>query len=183
MKIIYGKYKGKQISAPQNIKTRPTLQRAKETMFNIIPHHFKVGIVLDLFAGSGQLGLEALSRGASFLIANEIDLKAQIVLKTNLSFLPKEDYKITNISYEDFFAKTNIKKFDYIFVDPPYEIASEAIKKVLTIIDEGNLLNEEGIVIGQIPKNEEIDFVFKNLYLKKVNAFSKLTKIWVYEKK
>ena len=183
MKIIYGKYKGKTIIGPQNKVTRPTLQRAKETMFNVIPHNLKPGIVVDVFAGSGQLGLEALSRGATFLIANEIDHKACQALRQNLEFLPHNDYQITQIDYQDFFNHIKNQKVDYVFVDPPYDFALKAVKKILEIIDQKNLLNKGGFVIGEIPTREKLDFTLNNLKLKKIYPFSKTTKIWIYEKK
>ena len=183
MKIIYGKYKGRNIIGPQNKATRPTLQRAKETMFNIIPHNLKPGIVVDIFAGSGQLGLEALSRGATFLIANETNPKALQSLHQNLKFLPSDDYQITKVDYLNFFNHIKNRKIDYVFVDPPYDFALEAIKKTLEIIDQNDLLNKKGFVIGEIPTEEKLDFTLTNLKLKKIHPFSKTTKIWIYEKK
>lgn len=182
MRISSGTYKGKKILGPKAITTRPTLQRAKETMFNLIPHQLSKGFVIDVFAGTGQLGLEAMSRGASFLMTNDINKKNQEVLKKNLAILDSNNYRLTKFDYIAFLLSLKNQKIKYIFIDPPFSFAKKAIDQSLKIIDELNLLDENGFIVGEIPFQDEISYIPKNFKLKKNIIFSKVTKIWVYEK-
>lgn len=145
MRIISGKYKGKKLLG-DNIKgTRPTMDRVKESLFGIIQNKINDSICLDLFAGSGSLGIEALSNGAKtcyFVDKNKIVID---VLNKNL-----KDIDGNVIINNDFikalkhFSEQNIK-FDIIFLDPPYSdyLINPSIEKIL----EYNLLNKDGIIV------------------------------------
>lgn len=145
MRIISGKYKGKKLLG-DNIKgTRPTMDRVKESLFGIIQNKINDSICLDLFAGSGSLGIEALSNGAKtcyFVDKNKIVID---VLNKNL-----KDIDGNVIINNDFikalkqFSEQNIK-FDIIFLDPPYSdyLINPSIGKIL----EYNLLNKDGIIV------------------------------------
>lgn len=152
MRIISGKYKGKKLNGFNIDGTRPTMDRVKESLFAMIQNHINGSIVLDLFAGSGALGLEAISNGAKkcYLIDNN-----QIAIKTikENSINIKEDINIINIDYKKFLKETK-EKFDIIFLDPPYQ--SNQLNKALKIIEERNLLNENGIIICEYEKIEPI---------------------------
>ena len=129
MKIISGKYKGRNILGFNIDGTRPTQDRVKENLFNMINEDIKDKVVLDLFAGSGNLGLEALSREAKYTYFVDDNCK---VLKL--------DYKKA-LSY---FKDNNIK-LDIIFLDPPYETSH--IEQSLFLIDKYSLISNNGIVI------------------------------------
>ena len=127
MRIISGKYARRKIITPKGSETRPTTDRFKETLFNIIENSLKINLknknVLDLFAGSGSLGLEAISRGAKNCIFIDKSIKAVEAIEENISFLKLNSYcdcykldvnKITK------FTNNPNKKIDIIFSDPPY---------------------------------------------------------------
>ena len=147
MRVISGKYKGRIIKGFDINGTRPTMDRVKESMFAIIQNYLKGAIVLDLFAGSGNLGIESLSNGsicAYFVDNNKI---ATNLIKENIEKINiEEETYILNIDYLDAlnnFKKNNIK-FDIIFLDPPYK---DKLDSIINYIYENNLLNKEGIIV------------------------------------
>jgi len=167
MRIIAGKFKGRQISAVKGDNTRPTTDKIKENVFNIIGQFFEGGRVLDLFAGSGNLGIEALSRGMDHAIFVDMNLNAIRVIKENISNLQLQEK--TEVYRNDAFkalsvlAKKNAK-FDMIFLDPPYGKIS--ITELLAIVIENDLLNEDGLIICEYGEGMEIQYDVS--YLKEV---------------
>ncbi len=143
MRIISGKYKGKKLEGFNIEGTRPTLDRVKESLFGMIQTYIKDSKVLDLFAGSGALGLEAISNGAKTCYLIDNNKEAIKTIKANSQNF-NEDLKIIYIDYKKF-LKTTEDKFDIIFLDPPYK--ENQMDKSLRIIEERDLLNENGIVI------------------------------------
>ena len=143
MRIISGKYKGKKLNGFNIEGTRPTMDRVKESLFGMIQTYIPDSIVLDLFAGSGALGLEAVSNGAKecYLIDNNIEA-IKTIKENSQNF--EEQLNIIHIDYKKF-LKTTDKKFDIIFLDPPYK--EKQLDTSLRIIEERGLLNENGIVI------------------------------------
>ena len=145
MRIISGKYKGKKILGDNIDGTRPTMDRVKESLFGTIQNKINDSICLDLFAGSGSLGIEALSNGAQkcyFVDKNKIVID---VLKKNTNnvdnaLLIYSDY----ISALKNFKENNIK-FDIIFLDPPYN--TDYIDRSINLITKYDLLNEDGIIV------------------------------------
>ncbi len=153
MRVISGKYKGKNLIGFDIDGTRPTMDRVKESLFAMIQSKIKSSTVLDLFAGSGSLGIEALSNGAKecYFIDNNIELIN--IIKKNTSGIKevniiKSDYK----NVLETFKNNNIK-FDIIFLDPPYKLnlINDSINRIL----EYNLLNENGIIVCEY-ENEKI---------------------------
>lgn len=142
MRVISGKYKGKKLQGFDIDGTRPTMDRVKESLFGMIQNEVPDSICLDLFAGSGALGIEALSMGAKacyFIDHNDVVIK---ILKENTdniegAYVLKDDYKR--------YLKETKNKFDIIFLDPPYK--NNLLNKSLKYIEEYNLLNNGGIVI------------------------------------
>ena len=122
MRVISGKYKGKNLIGFDIDGTRPTMDRVKESLFGIIQNYIKDSVVLDLFAGSGSLGIEALSNGASscYFFDNNIEL-INIIKKNTIDMngvhIMKSDYK----NSLELLKNSNIK-FDIIFLDPPYKL-------------------------------------------------------------
>ena len=143
MRIISGKYKGKKLRGFNIEGTRPTMDRIKESLFGMIQTHIPNSVVLDLFAGSGALGLEAISNGAKKCYLIDKNIEAIKIIKENSQNID-EDLKIMNIDYKKFLKNTE-EKFDIIFLDPPYK--ENQMDKSLRIIEERDLLNEKGIVI------------------------------------
>ena len=155
MRVISGKYKGKNLIGFNIDGTRPTMDRVKESLFGIIQNYIKDSIVLDLFAGSGSLGIEALSNGANecYFFDNNIELIN--IIKKNVSnmsekiHIMKSDYK----NALEILKNSNIK-FDIIFLDPPYKF--NLINDCLNKIYEYNLLNKDGIIVCEY-ESEDIN--------------------------
>ena len=146
MRIISGKYKGKNILGYDIDGTRPTQDRVKESLFGIIQDYLQDSVCLDLFAGSGSLGIEALSNGAFKVYFVDNNKKCIDILRKNLTNI-KEENVIVNNDYLlalDSFINAKVK-FDIIFLDPPYNL--NCIADILNIIDKNELLNEGGIVV------------------------------------
>ena len=152
MRIISGKYKGKNLESFNIDGTRPTMDRVKESLFSIIQGIIKDSVCLDLFAGSGSLGLEALSNGAKECYFVDKNIEVIKVLKRNLSDI--NNAFIINSSFETFLKTTN-KKFDLIFLDPPYKL--NLINKSIDLILENDLLNDNGIIVCEYETEDIID--------------------------
>lgn len=175
MKIISGKYRGRKLWAPVNSQIRPTLQRAKETMFNLLPHFFTQGIGIDVFSGSGQLGIEALSRGFGKFYFNDINSQARTILTKNLHFIAQNNYRISNYDFEDLFNQIPNQTFDLIIIDPPYPLAQKAITFLLRAIDQKQLLAPAGYIIGESPDRSFLQNNYQTFTLKKIKVFSSKT--------
>ncbi|MBE6151747.1 MAG: 16S rRNA (guanine(966)-N(2))-methyltransferase RsmD [Firmicutes bacterium] len=155
MRVISGKYKGLEIKGYDITGTRPTMDRVKESLFASIQRNVKNSVCLDLFSGSGSLGIEALSMGASscyFVDNNPIVIKT---LKDNLKKLNiKEEYHLLSNDYKIILKDLSGKiKFDLIFLDPPYHLnfMNDSIKRIMDydLLNDGGLLiceYEEGII-------------------------------------
>ncbi len=143
MRIISGKYKGRKIKALDIMDVRPTSDKVRGALFNILGEKIRNSSFLDLYAGSGAVGIEALSRGAKNVYFVEDDFKVFKLIQENIANLKiKEDYEIL----KDFPKQ---KKFDIIFLDPPY---TKADIKDLELINENNLLADNGIIIFEHDK-------------------------------
>lgn len=118
LRIIGGKHRSRLIQTPEE-GTVPTKNRVREACFSVISHYLVGARVLDLFAGSGALGLEALSRGAKEAVFVDSNPKACRIIKDNLVSL-KEEGEVLNADYLSALAKLNEKQFDIVFLDPPY---------------------------------------------------------------
>ena len=148
MRIISGKYKGRNLEGYNMIGTRPTMDRVKESIIAMIQNKIKDSICLDLFAGSGSVGLELLSNGAKECYFVDNNKKVIDTIKLNINKLKIEEkyYLILNDFYKALknFKEQNIK-FDIIFLDPPYQ--NNYIKKCIELILEYKILNVDGIII------------------------------------
>ena len=176
MRIISGKARGRKLIPPATMETRPTLDRVKESMFSIIQGYILDSEVLDVFAGTGSLGLEAASRGAK---------EVYLIDKSNTTFpLLKEN--IENLKFQDFCIPLNLdsydalnmlakkgKVFDIIFIDPPY--CKEMIPKAMEIIKENKMLKENGIIVTKIDSIEEIYEGYKDIKLYKSKKYGNTT--------
>ena len=147
MRVISGKARGTKLSSIESLSTRPTLDRVKESLFNIIQNNLKGAVILDLFAGSGQLGIEALSRGADKAYLCDINRDAVKMIKQNLEKTKLKDKAVViNEDYKKALRTLNTnEKFDIIFIDPPYK-EDIAVDSIIEIIHESRL-KENGIMI------------------------------------
>lgn len=163
VRIISGKYKNKKINGFLLEGTRPTKDRVKESLFAIIQNYLQDSIFLDLFAGSGSVGIEALSNGAKKCYFVEKEKRAIKILSENLknidSYILLHDDYINALSY---FKKNNIT-FDIIFLDPPYHL--NLISSAIYYIKKNNLLNKNGIIVCEY-LNEPIPDIYKILKTK-----------------
>lgn len=148
MKIISGTLKGRTIKGYDIEGTRPTMDRVKESLFGTIQNYVRESIVLDLFAGSGNLGFEAISNGAKFCYFNDHNRKCTSLIDKNIElFLIKEETKVLNLDYKKalkYFSDNKIK-FNLIFLDPPYK--NDCLNDVVNYIYDNNLLEKEGIIV------------------------------------
>lgn len=148
MRVIAGTLKGRPLKAVPGSGTRPTTDKVKESIFNMLGPFFEGGIGLDLFAGSGGLGIEALSRGLDKVIFVDKDSKALQTIKANLKECGLMDHSEVYRNDAGRALKAIVKReitFDYIFLDPPYK--QKKLEELLAYIDENNLLNENGYVM------------------------------------
>jgi len=145
MRIISGIRRGHKLVGFDGEKIRPTTDRVKESVFNLIQEFIPNSKVLDLFAGSGSLGFEAMSRGAESVVFVDKDIESLNVVKKNATSLAfSGDVKILHMSYDEFF-KNSKDCFDIIFLDPPYN--KGFIEPVLSDIAQNSRISENGIVV------------------------------------
>ena len=143
MRIVAGKYRGRTLLAFDGDKIRPTSDKARESLFNILQLKVPNAKFLDLFCGTGAMGIEALSRGAKKVVFNDFSRESLTLLKKNLEKVKvEEDYEIVNFDAVNFLRNTT-EKFDVIFLDPPYK--SELGLKCLPFISVA--LDDDGIAI------------------------------------
>lgn len=147
MRIITGEARGKKLITLEGEATRPTGERVKEALFSMIQFDIEGRRVLDLFGGSGQLGLEAVSRGAASAVILDVSAEAVNVIKTNAKTTGLFDRcRISAMEYEAFLKRSAGKEsFDIIFLDPPYK--SDYIKRSLELIDRGQIANNNAIIV------------------------------------
>lgn len=171
MRVISGKYKGKKLDGFDIDGTRPTMDRVKESMFASIQNYINGSVVLDLFAGSGSLGIEALSNGAkecTFVDNNKIVYE---ILKKNTNGI--EGATIIKDEYQNVLKSIN-KKFDIILLDPPYSL--NLINPAIKLIEEYDLLNINGIIVCEY----ETEVIEDNSYelIKEKNYSSKCLRVY-----
>lgn len=151
LKIISGEFKGKNIKGFDIDGTRPTMDRVKESLFGTIQFYVKDSTVLDLFAGTGNLGFEALSNYAKFCYFNDKNIKCTKYIESVVKELNINDrVKILNLDYKKAlnYFKENKIKFDLIFLDPPYKM--NIINDIILFIKENDLLNKNGLIICEL---------------------------------
>jgi len=182
MRIIAGKYKGKNLFLPKDKNTRPLKDLVKENIFNLITHSKEIKIqlcnsyVLDLFAGTGSFGIECLSRGAKEVSFFENHSEAVEILKKNLDSLKyTNNYKIFNNEIFSFLEKSKIfdNKFDIIFIDPPYK--ENKINQLIENIIEKKLLRDKGFLVTHRHKKDTIKLTEKiKIFDERVYGLSKI---------
>lgn len=148
MRVISGKARGLKLNTPKNEDVRPTTDRVKESLFNIINSYVIDSDVLDLFAGTGSLGIECLSRGANKCVFVDKSKESMAIVKSNIKKARVENESITlNTDFKNAIVSLSNKgeKFNIIFMDPPYY--KNMFIDALSSVDEKNLLAEDGIIV------------------------------------
>lgn len=146
MRVVAGKYRGKNLASPKNDRVRPTTTRIKETLFNVLQGYSQDAVVLDLFAGSGALGIECISRGAKEVVFVDNNKDSIELVRKNLQGIDG-NFKVVNSDFSGVLRNAYVtgKKFDMIFVDPPY--ASGLGELALGLIFDLDLLADGGVVV------------------------------------
>lgn len=179
MRVITGTARGIQLKTPDGMVTRPTADRVKEAMFSII--HFDVpgADVLDLFGGTGQLGIEALSRGARSAVFVDAGEPACRLIKENLKRTRLEGQgRVVRSDYLDYLSRSH-DQFDIILLDPPY--AEVFLENALKRITEIDILRENGIIVTERPLGKELPWDFSGYERSKDYKYGK-TLLTIYRK-
>ncbi len=178
MRIIAGKYKRTPLKTLEGEEiTRPTRDMVKEALFSSIAIYSDTTL-LDLFSGSGAIGLEALSRGAKEVVFNDISRQAAGIIRENLKKV-HEERLLLQLNYEDCLKKMKGRRFDYIFCDPPY--AFKDYGRIFSLAEEYDALNDEGVVIIEARKNTELEESYGSMKLYKEKRYG-ISKLLYYRK-
>lgn len=172
MRVIAGKARGTQLNTPDGMLTRPTADRVKEALFSIIQFDLPGARVLDLFGGTGQLGIEALSRGASKAVFVDSRREACQLIRSNLKKTHMEsDAAVVQSDYLEYLNRCK-ERFDIILLDPPYaEVFLETAIKRITEID---ILQSGGIIIAERPLGKELPWEFEGYTRSKDYKYGKI---------
>ena len=179
MRVITGKARGVQLKTPDGMLTRPTSDRVKEALFSIIHFEIPGAKVLDLFGGTGQLGIEALSRGAAKAVFVDAQENACKLIRENLKRAKMErEGQVVRGDYLQYLERCR-EKFDIILLDPPYaEVFLENALKKITEID---ILESNGIIVAERPLGKELPWEFDGFERSKDYKYGK-TVLTIYRK-
>lgn len=159
MRVITGVARGIQLKTPEGLQTRPTSDRVKEACFSIIQFDIPGARVLDLFGGTGQLGIEALSRGAKSAVFVDASNKACALIRENLKRTKLDQQSRVVCSDYLSYLKRSGEKFDIIFLDPPY--AEVFLENALNLITEIDILQTNGIIVTERPLGKELPWEYE----------------------
>lgn len=156
MRIIGGEARGRRLFAPEGMDTRPTADRTRESLFNILNARLHGAQVLDLFGGTGALALEALSRGAAFAAIADVSPAAVRVIERNAEAVLKDERtsraRIMRADYRQALRALSGHRFDLVFLDPPYRMA-EAYGESLRMLKGGGMLSEDALIVLERQKD------------------------------
>ena len=159
MRVITGKARGINLKTPEGLQTRPTTDRVKEALFSVIQFDVPTAKVLDLFGGTGQLGIEALSRGAKRAVFVDESEKACKLIRENLKRTHLEQEGTVLRSDYLAYLRRCTEKFDIILLDPPY--AEVFLENALKCITEIDILETGGIIVTERPVGKELPYEFE----------------------
>lgn len=161
MRVISGTQKGRVLKTPDGLDTRPTTDKVKGAIFNIIQFEIAGKKVLDLFGGSGQLAIEAISRGAKSALIVDNSKKAVDVIKENIKSCSfEEEIRVHRGDYAEVLTKG--AEYDVIFLDPPY--ASDLLVRALRLIVEFDILSKDGIIVCETDASFDLAELFRGKY-------------------
>lgn len=179
MRVITGKAKGISLKTPQGFLTRPTADRVKEALFSIIRFDIPGASVLDLFGGTGQLGIEALSQGAKQAVFVDAREDACRLIRENLKRTHLEgEGRVVRCDYLEYLRRCR-EQYDIIFLDPPY--AESYLENALNLITEIDILHSGGIIVAERPLGKELDNAFPGYSRSKDYKYGK-TLLTIYRK-
>ena len=168
MRIISGKARGTKLYTLDGTATRPTLDRVKESVFNIIQNRIPESTVLDLFSGSGAIGLEFASRGARKVLMCDKSKRAKAIIEANIEKTHlKDNVYFYNLDYKELLKKVQKEKFDIIYLDPPYK--TNFIKDSIIDILKYNCLKENGLIIFETDEEERVLNEIKDLNIEVID--------------
>ena len=174
MRIISGKLKSRRLSAPKNLPVRPTTDMAKESLFNILnnTYYFDAISVIDLFSGTGNISYEFASRGTKKIYSVDAHAGCIRYINTTSKELDLEISTFKSDVYK-FLEKTPLKT-DVIFADPPYDFEEEQFLKIVNLVFDREILNEDGVLIVEHSKHTDLTTHEKHIYDKRYggNVFS-----------
>ena len=177
MRVITGSARGRRLKELEGYETRPTTDRVKEGIFNIIQFDIEGRKTLDLFAGTGQLGIEALSRGAASAVFVDQRRDAAALVRENLKLTGLEQNSRVVCGDAAAFLSSTREKFDLIFVDPPY--AANLWKNTLDAISQFDILSNHGIIVCESPLSQDMPAVEPPYFQRRVYRYGKI-KITTY---
>ena len=179
LRVIAGTFRGRKIKEVPGESTRPTTDKNKEKVFNILGQFFEGGRALDLFAGSGALGIESLSRGIEHCTFVDLQQKAMQTIRENLQSLKiaSNQYKLVNIEALQFIKTYQGEPFDLIFLDPPY--AKNINNELIELIAFRKLLSKTGVIICENDKASDLKEGFYQL-MKQRETVEGITKFTFY---
>lgn len=177
MRVVAGKHRSRPLLSPKNKDVRPTTDMIKESVFNIIQNDVVDCKFLDLFAGSGAIGIEAISRGAKKVVFVDNSKESLNIVKTNLQTL-KEDAQVIFSDFENALARLRGNKFDIIYLDPPFCYTD--IANILTQIKQNELLEDTGIVIYESLFDKNFDKTVQGFNIIKSKKYGAIA-IDIYE--
>ena len=179
MRVITGTARGVRLKTPEGLDTRPTAERVKEALFSAIQFEIEGRRVLDLFAGRGQLGIEALSRGAEWAVFVDAGKSAAALVKENLRRAKlTEKAQVVQTDYLSYLSRCR-EKFGLIFLDPPY--AENFLENALEKIVEFDILSSGGIIVAERPEGKELPQEFEG-YTRSRDYRYGITLITLYRK-
>lgn len=179
MRVITGKARGVQLKTPDGLLTRPTTDRVKEALFSIIHFEIPGAKVLDLFGGTGQLGIEALSRGAKSAVFVDAREEACNLIRENLKRTKLEqEAKVVRSDYLDYLGRCR-EQYNIIFLDPPY--AEVFLENALKRITEIDILQSDGIIVTERPLGKELPWEMEGYSRSRDYKYGK-TLLTVYRK-
>ena len=180
MRIIAGKYRSRNLKTLKSNATRPTLDKVKEAVFSKLGTYFDGGVCLDLFSGSGAIGLEALSRGMYKAILVDKSYEAINIIKENVKAL-EADASVFKMDYKAALNKFQNEQFDLIYIDPPYHL--HVYNDILKFIDEHQMLKEYGYIVCESLNEEEINKEYQELVFEKEVSYGIMKVIYIRRKK
>lgn len=170
MRVIGGKYRGKKLIPPKNDDIRPTTDKARESLFNMLQYYIYESSFLDLFSGSAAVSIEAISRGAKHVTLVEKSRESIKTINANLNLIADEKGKAELINSDVInYLQISKAKFDIIFADPPY--AYEKTNQIIKLISTRKLLEDDGVVIIETDKNENL-VIPNDMYIEKEKIYS-----------
>lgn len=178
MRIIAGDMRGRKLKTVSGMDTRPTADKVKGAIFNVLKEKVEDARVLDLFAGTGNLALEALSRGAREVVLVEKAYPAQKVIQENLKLIGEAQAKLFSMDAFEFLKQYPEVSFDLIFLDPPYR--HELVNKALSILNKPCRLTESGVIIAETAVEEELQLC-EPFEIRKTSEYGD-TKIWYIQR-